>query len=286
MRRFGSEDNDRWAGFAHRPGDIVISTRSKCGTTWLQMICALLVFRRPDLPAPLPEISPWLDWGVEPPGAAARRLAAQEHRRIIKTHSPLDGMPLDRRVTYVVAGRDPLDVGVSLHHHHANIDRARMDQLRGRPTDTHPTLPLDAWMQRWIAGEERPVDQLDSLPGLVHHVTDAWDRQDSLDVVLVHYRDLVDDLEGQMRVLSHRLDLPVPEDAWPALVEAARFDAMRARAEVLAPDPVGILRDKDRFFRSGRPGEGRALLGPDDLDRYRRRLAELARPEVRAWLDR
>ena len=53
-----------------RDGDIVISTRSKSGTTWLQMICALLVFQTPDLPAPLGELSPWLDWLALTPGCA------------------------------------------------------------------------------------------------------------------------------------------------------------------------------------------------------------------------
>jgi hypothetical protein len=37
-------DSSRWDGFAFRPGDIVISTPPKCGTTWTQMLCALLIF--------------------------------------------------------------------------------------------------------------------------------------------------------------------------------------------------------------------------------------------------
>ena len=41
------EDSARWDGFPFRAGDIVISTRSKSGTTWMQMICALLVFQDP-----------------------------------------------------------------------------------------------------------------------------------------------------------------------------------------------------------------------------------------------
>jgi hypothetical protein len=36
------EDSGRWLGFPFRDGDIVISTRSKTGTTWVQMICARL----------------------------------------------------------------------------------------------------------------------------------------------------------------------------------------------------------------------------------------------------
>ena len=50
--RSEEEDSGRWLGFPFRSGDIVISTRSKSGTTWVQMICALLVFQTPDLPAP------------------------------------------------------------------------------------------------------------------------------------------------------------------------------------------------------------------------------------------
>src|ERR1700749_2061780 len=38
-------DSARWDGFVFRPGDIVISTPAKCGTTWLQMICALEIFK-------------------------------------------------------------------------------------------------------------------------------------------------------------------------------------------------------------------------------------------------
>ena len=64
--RSADEDSARWAGFRFREGDIVISTRSKSGTTWMQMICALLVFQSPDLPAPLVELSPWLDWLIAP----------------------------------------------------------------------------------------------------------------------------------------------------------------------------------------------------------------------------
>lgn len=54
-------DSDHWRHFAFRPGDIVISTFSKCGTTWVQMICALLIFQQPVLTQPLSVHSPFLD---------------------------------------------------------------------------------------------------------------------------------------------------------------------------------------------------------------------------------
>ncbi len=42
-----SSDNARWAELSLRPIGIVVATPMKSGTTWLQMICALLVFQSP-----------------------------------------------------------------------------------------------------------------------------------------------------------------------------------------------------------------------------------------------
>ncbi|MDP9405338.1 MAG: sulfotransferase domain-containing protein, partial [Actinomycetota bacterium] len=138
FRRYTSPDEDsaRWEGFTFREGDIVVSTRSKHGTTWVQTILLLLIHQQPQLPAPLSTLSPWLDHLVEPRDAVVARLAAQPHRRVVKTHMPLDGVPLDPRVTYVVAARHPLDAAVSLYHQGDNIDRERLHQLTGAAVAT------------------------------------------------------------------------------------------------------------------------------------------------------
>jgi aryl sulfotransferase len=69
-------------------------------------------------------------------------------------------------------------------------------------------------------------------------------------------------------------------------VDAARFDRMRTRADRLAPDALGVLRDRARFFRRGTSGEGRASLSPDELMRYHARAAELAPTDMLRWLHR
>jgi hypothetical protein len=56
-----SADSRRWDAFALREGDVVISTPAKCGTTWTQMLVALLVFDGPDLPAPA-TVTPGCTW--------------------------------------------------------------------------------------------------------------------------------------------------------------------------------------------------------------------------------
>ena len=81
-------DSARWNGFAFRPGDIVISTPPKSGTTWTQMLCALLIFDGPTFPASLDEVSPRLDKCNRPLAEVTAAYAAQTHRRFIKTHTP------------------------------------------------------------------------------------------------------------------------------------------------------------------------------------------------------
>ena len=291
--RYRSEDEDsaRWTGFPFREGDIVISTRSKSGTTWVQMICALLTLGTSELPAPLAELSPWLDWLVCPREEVYARLAAQEHRRFVKTHTPLDGLPLDPRVTYVVVARHPLDMAVSLYHQGANIDRDRLRQLTGADAPDgppSPRLPLREWLLSWIDADVEPRAQLDSLPGVLWHLSDAWarTRRGEPNVVLVHYDDLSTDLEGEMRRLAERLGIEVPAQTWPDLVRAATFDQMRARADQLTPDPAGIFKDRAAFFRSGTSGSGRDLLTADELAHYRARTLQLASSDLLGWLHR
>jgi hypothetical protein len=265
---------------------VVVSTRSKSGTTWVQMICLLLVLRTPELPRPLGELSPWLDWLVQPRDQVVARLAAQPHRRVIKTHTPLDGLPLDPRATYLVVGRHPLDMAVSLHHQGANIDRERVRELAGQPPPDRPRPappPLAEAVRRWIDRDADPREEMDSLPGVLHHLSDAWRRRDEPNVVLLHYHDLSTDLAGEMRRLAARLDLAPPT---PELVDAAGFERMRARADQLVPDTHGVLKDRAAFFRRGRSGAGREEVGEDGVARYLARVAELAPPDLLAWLHR
>lgn len=283
MRTYRSDDEDstRWIGFPFRAGDIIVSTRSKSGTTWMQMICALLVHRTASLPAPLAELSPWLDWLVRPRNEVVAALEAQEHRRVIKTHTPLDGVPIDPRAHYIVVARQPLDLAVSLYHQGDNIDRTRLAELTGAANNkTSDRPPLKEWLRTWIASDN---DHMDSLPGVMAHLTDAWHRRDEANVVLVHYDDLREDLAGAMAALADRLGLEPPT---PELVEAATFDRMRDRAADLAPDSQGVLKSRAAFFRRGTSGAGREALDEAGRAAYELRARELAPPDLLAWLHR
>jgi hypothetical protein len=267
----------------------------------MQMICALLIFQTAELPAPLGELSPWLDWLIAPRDRVFAKLEGQTHRRFIKTHTPLDGIPLSPLATYIVVGRHPLDMAVSLYHQGNNINRDRLAELTGavpdqpRPTagagkHIKPPRPaLHEWLVRWVESDASPADELDGLPGVMWHVSDAWARRadpglTGPTVLLAHYDELSADLEFQMRLLAGLLDINVPEDVWPALVKAASFEQMRAQAALQAPDPAGVLKDPAAFFRRGRSGEASEILSDDEMSRYYKRAAELAPREVLDWL--
>jgi aryl sulfotransferase len=286
--RYSSDDEDsgRWDPFRFRDGDIVISTRSKSGTTWMQMICALLVFQRPDLPGSLAELSPWVDHRIEPVADVVAHLERQQHRRFVKTHTPLDGVPMDARATYIVVARHPLDMAVSLYHQGDNLDRRRLAELTGKPERVRPPRPsVHEWLARWTQTETTALEQPDSLVGVLHHLSDAWVRDPSM-VLLVHYDDLLADLAAEMRRVADRLGIEVPEAVWPSLVEAATFDRMRSRSAELVPNRLGVLKDPAAFFRRGTSGAGRDLLRPAELAAYEERVASLAPPDLVAWLHR
>src|SRR5918993_5402582 len=75
-------DSERWGSVTLRPGDVVISTSMKAGTTWMQRIMSLLVFGAGPSPAPLVELSPWIDAAfMGDVRDVVATIEAQEHQR-------------------------------------------------------------------------------------------------------------------------------------------------------------------------------------------------------------
>jgi hypothetical protein len=291
-------DSVRWEGFELRPDDIIISTAPKCGTTWTQMICALLILQTPELPDRLSNLSPWLDMRTRSRRSIVELLDAQTHRRFIKTHTPLPGLPVREGVTYICVGRDPRDVALSMDDHIANLDwdefharavaAAREDGLP-EPEKVSPP-PLDRLSEterfwRWVDDDTPPEQTSSSLLRTLRHVETFWEADGTVDVVMLHYRDLTVDLEGEMRALSTRLGIEVPEERWPALVEAATLASMRRTSEHTAPSP-GIWRDPDGFFKRGRSAAWLDVIDQDGERRYDARVASLVSEDLAGWLHR
>ncbi len=289
-------DSARWEGFAFRGDDIVISTPAKCGTTWTQMICALLIFRTTQFGKSLDLISPWLEMLTRDRDEVVGDLEAQKHRRFIKSHTPLDGLPWDDDVTYICVGRDPRDVGLSWDNHMTNLDVAALLGARQEAVGLDdvaemlaqsPPVRTDTQIDRFWAwvDDPAPPEEATSLRSTLHHLSTFWSARLRPNVVLLRYEDLKSDLEGQMRALSSRLGIAVDEDGWAELVEAATFDQMRQRADQIVPNSTNALwHDNRQFFHRGTSGQWRTLLDEDDLVRYRARVADLVPAELDDWV--
>lgn len=286
-------DNRRWEGFEFRPNDVVISTPPKCGTTWTQMLCAMLIFDGTEFPAPMDTLSPWLDMCTRSREDVFSLLESQTHRRFIKTHTPLDGLPLDPNVTYVLVGRDPRDVAISFEHHVANMDFESLLATRGAAVGNDdlddfppPAAPLEdpvERMRQFIEGDAFIVT-LESVAG---HLRDAWGRRNEPNVALFHYSDYQKDLPGELRRLAAVLGSDLDAETAEALAEAAGLSNMRARAEELAPDTGrNHWLDTQRFFRSGGSGEWADRFPEDLAELYVQRVEEIAGGDAdfTAWL--
>lgn len=279
---------DLWTEFPVRPGDIVISAAPKSGMTWTQMICALLIFQTPTLPASLPDLSPWLDAPSTKRRDVYATLAALEHRRFIKTHTPLNDIPIDSRVTYIIIARHPLDAAISLHHHSDLL----MDNKAARQSTSGPSIKSP---RQWLLDKinemgTSPHGGYSYLEKLLKNLCSAWECRAEKNIVLLHYEDLSADLEGEMRRLADRLDIIVPETKWPGLVKAATFKQMRSTANQLQPLRHEPRRDASKehgaFFRRGASGDGLSLLTSSEAAHYYARAAQVAPPELLSWLHR
>lgn len=85
-------DSTRWEHFTPRDNDIIVTTSYKSGTTWTQMIMKYLLAPNEDYER-VHDFSLWLGACWSPLEEHLQKLDAQTHRRCIKSHMALDGLP-------------------------------------------------------------------------------------------------------------------------------------------------------------------------------------------------
>ena len=285
-------DSGRWANFVPRNSDIIISTPYKSGTTWTQQICALLIFQSVELDEPLSRKSPWLDQMVKPLEKVLDTYARQEHRRFIKTHTPLSALPYYSNATYLVCGRDPRDAFISMENHYANIDWPKFGALlaqNGDFGDPPPTLPenVNERFKLWLNQGSFPWET-DGFPfwSLFHHLQSFWRFRELPNIHFIHYSDLQSDLAGEMRRIAAILDIEIVDSLWPVLVNAATFSEMKQRHQEIAPNAdQGIWQDTSKFFNKGTSGQWQNVLSDECLRLYTATKQEKLEPSLMQWLD-
>jgi aryl sulfotransferase len=274
-------DSRRWDGFEFRDDDIVISTPSKCGTTWMQTIVTELLF--PDgPPAPVMELAPWIDARFRPIDELAGRLDRQTHRRQVKTHTPADGIPWYPDASYITVYRDGRDAFMSFYNHMRNmrpevfVELARTASGDGIPMDGAGPPPLDdihEFFDWWIDASV-----------FFEHLSSFWPHRDEVNVLFAHYDDLQADLAGQMLRVARFLGIEFDPEQRPDVVERCTFTGMKRRADEIGEFESRWVGGADTFLYKGTNGRWRDVLSADELARFERCQREALPTDALAWL--
>ena len=274
-------DNRRWDMVDIRPDDIFVVTPPKCGTTWTQTIVALLLSGDPDVETELSVKMPWVDIRIREMSEVAARLAAMTHRRSMKSHTPMDGLPLDEQAHYICVFRHPLDAHFSYRKHVRNIPMRWFDAWY--PDDDAEGVTF----RRFLDGGAEGFDG-DAMPlaHIIQHYKAAAALADRPNVSLLHYADMSKDLAGTFAKLADVLNISHSPDVMAQLVQAATFDNMKANAERYAPSGgKGFMKSDSDFFHSGTSGKWDGKLNKAELTAYDAMMDAHLTPTQRTWLE-
>ena len=283
-------DSTRWDRFFPREGDIVVATPYKSGTTWMQLIVQALLWRgRPT--TDLHEISPWLDMRVRPIDDVIGQLEGQTHRRSIKTHLPLDGLPYFPEVRYIVVGRDARDVFMSLWNHYSNYTRGSYDRRNrkprtGNPLPECPSSARELW-GKWIStGWFEWETEGYPFWSNMRHVQTWWEYRRLPNILFVHFEDLLSDLAGEIARVAGFLDIEVPREVLPKILDSVTFANVKRNAESIWPGmEESFYGGAQTFFHKGTNGRWKAVLTDDDMGLYRDAVARELSADCAKWLE-
>ena len=278
-------DSTRWNGFAFRDGDVVIATWAKSGTTWTQQIvCQLIHGGREDLSAQ--DMAPWLELRAAPWPDTLQALEAQAHRRMLKTHLPVEALGIDPSARYIYVGRDARDVVWSMHNHHAAFRPEFLDFLnKGLPGLKGPPLaPADPDVRAYYNAFLDSDDGGGFWP-YWSNVQSWWDVRGLPNVILVHFAAMKADPEGQIRRIADFLGIEPDPAAWPRILEHSSFAYMKANAERTAPMIEHVLEGgAQTFINKGENGRWRDVLSASEIKRCDEVAAAQLTPDCAHWL--
>ncbi|MFB2921270.1 sulfotransferase domain-containing protein [Aerosakkonema funiforme] len=285
-------DSTFWDNFEPRDDDIFVCTYFKSGTTWMQQIVAMLIFQGENLPIPLSEMSIWVDNSL-PKKEKILLLQEQNHRRIIKSHLPIDAILFYPQCKYIYVGRDGRDIFISLFNHYKNASdlyfEAANNTLRliGDPLPECPDDPLEFW-KNWISKGWFEWEK-DGYPfwSLFYNVQSWWNYRHLPNILFVHFANLKKDLAGEIRRIATFLDIEIDPNKFNSIIEKCTFEYMKKNPDsILAPFKGAAWKGgASTFINKGTNGRWKDVLTAKDIEQYQTVVAERLTPECAYWLE-
>jgi len=274
-------DNRRWDMVKIRSDDVIVVSPPKSGTTWIQTIIALLLSGDVDVETELSMKMPWVDFRLREMEEVAARLDAMHHRRCLKSHTPMDGLPLDDHAQYLCVFRHPLDAHFSYRQHLRNIPLPWFDHWY--PEDDPESITI----RRFLDGGAEGFDgDAMALAHILQHYKAAKALSERPNVSLFHYAEMKRDLSGTFGRLAAILGTIHAADVMDRLIAVATFDNMRLHAERFAPSGgKGFFKSDSAFFHSGSNGKWHSQLTDEELAAYDAMMDAHLPPADRAWLE-
>jgi aryl sulfotransferase len=154
-------------------------------------------------------------------------------------------------------------------------------EMQPCPDDIHELW--HGWMTRgWFEWETEGYP----FWSVLHHAQSWWDYRHLPNILLVHYADLLADMEGGIRRIARYLAIDPPAAVWPTIVRNCTFAEMKAQgAELMPMTNVGLQGGSDTFFHKGTNGRWREVLSGNDLKLYNSAAHRELTPECRRWLE-
>ncbi|WP_205874166.1 sulfotransferase domain-containing protein [Mycobacterium camsae] len=271
-------------------GDIVIVTPVKSGTTWTQRIVQQILRNGAENGGSLSDTSPWLDssWGDH--AEMLDVLARQRElggRRVIKSHLPADALPIAAEARYVFVGRNGKDSGISFHNMLTNYSESTMSTINqtyakwsGESTPLVVPENLQAFFDLWLDTGGSGCGDLFDL------VRSWWELRGEPNVLLLHYRQLTDDLPGQITRLAAFIGIDPASLDIGVIAEHCSFDYMRGHADKMAPFNGAHMSSAQAFFHKGPTRDYRSELTSEQVARFDQVAVQKLGSQCAHWLER
>lgn len=284
-REFGSNhfDSTVWNDFEFRDDDIIISTYAKSGTTWIQQIISQLIFNGQE-GLRVADMSPWMDLRVPPAHVKHEIVGAQDHRRFIKTHLPVDALVFSPKAKYLYIARDGRDVLWSLHNHHINANEkwyAALNETPGLvgPPIGKPNEDIKDYYHEWLDNDGYP------FWSFWENLNSWWAIRNLPNVMFINFDSLKSDMEGEIRKVAEFLEIPIDENVWPSIVEHCSFEYMKEHADASVP-LNGLFWDggSKTFINKGVNGRWRDVLSDEESAKYEKMAEQKLGSDCANWL--
>ncbi|MEV8467324.1 sulfotransferase domain-containing protein [Fluviibacterium sp. DFM31] len=278
----------RWSRVRLRPGDIVVSTPPKAGTTWMQNIILHLIFQ--DLQVrDIPAYSPYVELRPRPFEEIEATIEAQTHRRCLKSHMPADGHRISPDVCYVIVARDPRDVFMSLWNFYCSFEDMFFEQPADPEFDPLPRPPetLAGFWDMWIGKGNFPWET-EGYPfgSCFHHLQTWWQLKDRPNILFVHFADLLQDLSGEIARIDGFLGTGCSEEMQAQIAGMVNFKSMkRAAAQIDTAAEETLKGGAQSFINKGTNGRWKGVLSARQLAQYDAILQERLSPNLGFWLE-